>query len=109
MTMKAWTVKQPGGMDQLVIENRPIPTPADDEILIKVECTAVNRTDIITRENTTLEAPYPILGVEVSGIVEKEALDYPELKAGTRVAGLVNRGGYAEIGRASCREQVRRG
>ena len=96
MTMKAWTVKQPGGMDQLVIENRPIPTPADDEILIKVECTAVNRTDIITRENTTLEAPYPILGVEVSGIVEKEALDYPELKAGTRVAGLVNRGGYAE-------------
>src|SRR5699024_12647726 len=68
----------------------------DDEILIKVECTAVNRTDIITRENTTLEAPYPILGVEVSGIVEKEALDYPELKAGTRVAGLVNRGGYAE-------------
>lgn len=96
MTMKAWTMKQPGGIDQLVIEDRPIPTPSDDEVLIKVESTAINRTDIITRENTTLEAPYPILGVEVSGIVEKEAPNYPELKEGTRVAGLVNRGGYAE-------------
>ena len=96
MTMKAWTMKQPGGIDQLVIEDRPIPTPSDDEILIKVESTAINRTDIITRENTSLEAPYPILGVEVSGIVEKEAPNYPELKEGTRVAGLVNRGGYAE-------------
>lgn len=96
MTMKAWTMKQPGGIDQLVIEDRPIPTPSDDEVLIKVESTAINRTDIITRENTSLEAPYPILGVEVSGIVEKEAPNYPELKEGTRVAGLVNRGGYAE-------------
>jgi putative PIG3 family NAD(P)H quinone oxidoreductase len=94
--MKAWTMKQPGGIDQLVIEDRPIPTPSDDEVLIKVESTAINRTDIITRENTSLEAPYPILGVEVSGIVEKEAPNYPELKEGTRVAGLVNRGGYAE-------------
>lgn len=96
MTMKAWTMKQPGGIDQLVIEERPIPIPSDDEVLIKIESTAVNRTDIITRENTSLEAPYPILGVEVSGIVEKEAPNYPELKEGTRVAGLVNRGGYAE-------------
>ena len=96
MTMKAWTMKQPGGIDQLVIEERPIPIPSDDEVLIKVESTAINRTDIITRENTSLEAPYPILGVEVSGIVEKEAPNYPELKEGTRVAGLVNRGGYAE-------------
>ena len=96
MTMKAWTMKQPGGIDQLVIEERPIPTPSDDEVLIKVESTAINRTDIITRENTSLEAPYPILGVEVSGIVEKEAPNYPELKEETRVAGLVNRGGYAE-------------
>lgn len=96
MTMKAWTIKRPGGINQLVLENRQIPTPTDDEVLIKVECTAINRTDIITREDTTLKAPYPILGVEISGIVEKEAPNFPELKVGTRVAGLVNRGGYAE-------------
>ena len=94
--MRAWTMKQPGGIEQLVIEERPIPTPSEDEILIKVENTAINRTDVITRENTSLEAPYPILGVEVSGVVEKEAPNYPELTVGTRVAGIVNRGGYAE-------------
>jgi putative PIG3 family NAD(P)H quinone oxidoreductase len=94
--MKVWTIKEPGGIDQLVIENRPIPESNDDQVLIEVESTAVNRTDIITRENKSLEAPYPILGVEVSGTVVKEAPNYPDLKEGTRVAGIVNRGGYAE-------------
>ena len=94
--MKAWTIKAPGGMDQLIMTDRPIPEPTEDEILVKVESTAVNRTDIITREDKTLEAPYPILGVEVSGFVEKASPNYPELKEGTRVAGIVNQGGYAE-------------
>lgn len=94
--MKAWTIKQPGGRDQLIIKDQPLPTPTKDEVLVKVDSTAINRTDIMTREDSSLKAPYPILGVEISGIVEKEAPNYPELKRGTRVAGLVNRGGYAE-------------
>lgn len=94
--MKAWTMKEPGGIEQLELVNRPIPEAKADEILIKVEATAINRTDIITRERLDLTAPYPILGVEVSGIVEKEAEAYPELKKGTRVAGIVNQGAYAE-------------
>lgn len=94
--MKAWTIKQPGGRDQLIIKDQPLPNPTKDEVLVKVDSTAINRTDIMTREDSSLKAPYPILGVEISGIVEKEAPNYPELKRGTRVAGLVNRGGYAE-------------
>lgn len=94
--MKAWTIKQPGGRDQLIIKDQPLPTLTKDEVLVKVDSTAINRTDIMTREDSSLKAPYPILGVEISGIVEKEAPNYPELKRGTRVAGLVNRGGYAE-------------
>ena len=94
--MKAWTIKQPGGRDKLIIKDQPLPTPTKDEVLVKVDSTAINRTDIMTREDSSLKAPYPILGVEISGIVEKEAPNYPELKRGTRVAGLVNRGGYAE-------------
>lgn len=94
--MKAWTIKQPGGRDQLIIKDQPLPNPTKDEVLVKVDSTAINRTDIMTREDSSLKAPYPILGVEISGIVEKEVPNYPELKRGTRVAGLVNRGGYAE-------------
>lgn len=94
--MKAWTIKEPGGIDQLVMVDRPIPEPTEDEILIKVEATAVNRLDIITRENKNLEKPYPILGVEVSGVVEKESPNYPNLKKGTRIAGITKRNAYAE-------------
>ena len=94
--MKVWTVKEPGGIEQLELIERPIPIPADDEILIKVEATAINRTDIITRERKDLQAPYPVLGVEVSGIVVQESAKYPNLHKGTRIAGLVNQGSYAE-------------
>lgn len=94
--MRAWTIKSPGGIDQLDLIERPIPIPTEEEILIKVEATAINRTDIITRENRDLQPPYPILGVEVSGIVERESPQYPNLTKGTRVAGLVNHGSYAE-------------
>ena len=94
--MKAWTIKEPGGRDQLVMVERSIPEPTEDEVLIKVEATAINRTDIQTRENKSLEAPYPILGVEVSGVVVKESPNYPDVKEGMRVAGITNRNGYAE-------------
>ena len=94
--MKAWSIKAPGDADQLVMVERPIPEPLENEILIKVEAAAVNRLDIMTREDKTLEAPYPILGVEVSGIVEKESPEYPDLTVGTRVAGITERNAYAE-------------
>lgn len=94
--MRAWTIKAPGGIDQLEMVDRPIPQAKEDEILIKVEATAVNRTDIITRERKDLTPPYPILGVEVSGTVEEEAAAYPNLPKGTRVAGIVNQNAYAE-------------
>ena len=94
--MKAWTIKAPGGIEQLELVERAIPIPTEAEILIKVEATAINRTDIITRERKDLRAPYPILGVEVSGIVVQESAKHPNLTKGTRVAGLVNQGSYAE-------------
>ena len=50
--MKAWTIKQPGGRDQLIIKDQPLPTPTKDEVLVKVDSTAINRTDIMTREDS---------------------------------------------------------
>lgn len=92
--MKAITVKQPGGADQLQITEHPIPEPKDGEILIKVKAAAVNRTDIINREKN-LYLDTPILGVEVAGTVEKVGAG-AEVEVGTPVMGLVNGGGYAE-------------
>lgn len=91
--MKAIIVKQPGGPEQLKVTEHPKPEPKSDELLIKVQAAAINRTDILNREGRSGYLDNPILGVEVSGIVEKPAAG---IEAGTRVMGLVNGGAYAE-------------
>lgn len=93
--MKAITVKQPGGAEQLQIVEYTKPTPKEGELLIKVKAAAVNRTDIFNRENASGYLENPILGVEVSGIVE-EVGPGVTTAVGTKVMGLVNGGGYAE-------------
>src|SRR5699024_6067394 len=93
--MKAITVKQPGGADQLQITEQVKPEPKDGELLIKVKAAAVNRTDIVSRENSLGYMDSPILGVEVAGVVEKigEGIKFG---VGTKVMGLVNGGAYAQ-------------
>lgn len=93
--MKAITVKQPGGAEQLQVEDHVKPDPKDGELLIKVKAAAVNRTDIVNRESSSGYLENPILGVEVAGTVEKMGAGV-EIEAGTHVMGLVNGGGYAE-------------
>ncbi|MCM3763830.1 NAD(P)H-quinone oxidoreductase [Neobacillus niacini] len=93
--MKAITVKQPGGAEQLQVGEHEKPIPKDGELLIKVKAAAVNRTDIVTRKSSSSYLTNPILGVEVAGIVEKAGAG-AKTAVGTRVMGLVNGGGYAE-------------
>jgi len=93
--MKAIIVKQPGGPEQLKVTEQPKPEPREGELLIKVKSTAINRSDIVNREGLLGYLKNPILGIEVSGIVE-QAGQGTEVKVGTRVMGIVNGGGYAE-------------
>ncbi|NAP00904.1 alcohol dehydrogenase catalytic domain-containing protein, partial [Halomonas sp. MG34] len=93
--MKAVVVNQPGGAEQLQVEEVSKPSPGKGELLIKVKAAAINRTDIISREGKSGYMKNPILGVEVAG----EVVDGGEeatVPLGTRVMGLVNGGGYAE-------------
>lgn len=94
--MRGISMRQPGSADVLTEIDVPRPVPKAGELLLKVHTAAVNRTDIMRRENTALQAPYPILGVEVAGEVIENASDRSEFSTGTRVYGLVNLGGYAE-------------
>lgn len=93
--MKAITVKQPGGAEQLQIQELDKPNPKETELLIKVSAAAVNRTDIISREGKSGYSGNPILGVEVAGTVERAGAG-TTTALGTRVMGLVNGGGYAQ-------------
>jgi tumor protein p53-inducible protein 3 len=93
--MKAVVVKQPGGAEQLQFQDFPKPTLQEGELLIKVKASAINRSDIVTREGKSGYLSNPILGIEVSGEVVEVGLGV-NIEVGTRVMGLVNGGGYAE-------------
>ncbi|TVP91917.1 NAD(P)H-quinone oxidoreductase [Alkalibacterium sp.] len=94
--MKAWTITEPGGREVLKQKEFPEPSPKRGELLIQVKAAGINRTDTLTRQNTSLSSPYPILGVEVSGVVVANHSSDWTLEVGTRVAGLVNHGGCGE-------------
>lgn len=95
--MRAVSIKKPGNSEQLEIQERMMPKINEGDLLVHVKASALNRTDIMTRENKQLAEPYPILGVEVAGVVvENSSSSDNRLILGTRVAGLVNHGGYAE-------------
>src|SRR5699024_12664771 len=70
--------------------------PENVEMYIKLKAIVINRTEILTRESKQLEAPYPVLGIEVAGEIIENRSDRTDLEPGTRVAGLVNQGSYQE-------------
>lgn len=94
--MKAWSIEKPGGREVLKLNDYETPVPGEGELLVQVKAAGINRTDTLTRQNTALTEPYPILGIEVSGVVVENRSTDDTLNAGTRVCGLVNHGGYGE-------------
>ena len=87
--MRAVEISEPGGPDVLRIVERPIPTPAAGEVLIKVEAAGVNRPDIMQRLGKYPPPPgaSDIPGLEVAGTVDG---------SDRRVCALLAGGGYAE-------------
>jgi putative PIG3 family NAD(P)H quinone oxidoreductase len=96
--MTAIGITAPGGPDMLVPEKRPVPTPGDGEILVKVAAAGVNRPDVMQRMG--LYPPPPgapdIPGLEIAGEVVALGRNVKRWKVGDRVMALVVGGGYAE-------------
>lgn len=97
--MKAIVFNTPGNASVLHAEERAIPSVRENEVLIKVVAAGINRTDIIQRHG---KYPAPdgvaqdILGLEVSGIIEKTGTNVSQWKEGQEVCALLPGGGYAE-------------
>ena len=80
------------------------PNCKDNEVIIKVKSTAVNRADLAQRAGLY---PAPsgaseILGLECSGIIQEIGRNVVDRKVGDEVVALLAGGGYAEY--ASCPE-----
>jgi NADPH:quinone reductase-like Zn-dependent oxidoreductase len=100
-TMRAAVMYAPGGPEVLKLESRPIPTPKQGQVLIRVKAFGLNRSELFTRQGHSPGVQFPrVLGIEASGLVE----DAPgsEFKKGDIVAtvmggmGRVFDGSYAE-------------
>ncbi|MDR3606801.1 MAG: NAD(P)H-quinone oxidoreductase [Oligoflexia bacterium] len=95
--MKFIECTAPGGPENLKIAEGPRPTPAADQVLIKVHAAGVNRPDLAQRAGHYPPPPgaSPILGLEVSGVIE-EAGEGSRWQVGDAVCALTPGGGYAE-------------
>ncbi len=96
--MKAILLKQEGDAGQLYIGEYPMPEVGAEEILIRVQATALNRADILQRQGNYPPPPgaSAILGLEVAGIVEQVGPGVTQWKSGDNVMALLAGGGYAE-------------
>ena len=76
--MKAVLQEQHGSAEVLSIGETDRPVPGDDQVVIKVAATTVNRADIIQREGNYNQPPgdSPILGLEVQGLSTSWVLEY---------------------------------
>jgi NADPH:quinone reductase len=97
-TMIAIDPDAPGGPEVLRPVERPVPRPAEGEVLIKVAAAGVNRPDVLQRKGGYPPPPGApsILGLEVAGeVVEANGLA-EEALIGQPVCALIGGGGYAE-------------
>jgi len=70
--MKAAVVSAAGGPEVLRLESRPIPTPKQGQVLIRVKAFGLNRSELFTRQGHSPSVKFPrILGIEAVGLVEQ--------------------------------------
>ncbi|KAL2650531.1 hypothetical protein R1flu_018659 [Riccia fluitans] len=93
--MKAVVITQPGGPEVLQLQDVEEPKLAENEVMIKITATALNRADCFQRSGR-----YPrdslYLGFECSGVIEALGESVQKWKVGDQVCALLVGGGYAE-------------
>ncbi|HEY8538442.1 MAG TPA: NAD(P)H-quinone oxidoreductase [Steroidobacteraceae bacterium] len=97
-TMRVVDVAQPGGPEQLVLTERPLPSSGPHDVLIKVAAAGLNRADILQRRGAYPSPPGAPTnpGLEASGTVEAVGAQVREFKIGDTVCALLQGGGYSE-------------
>ncbi len=109
--MKAVICKRYGPPETLKIEDIPIPSPAGDELLIKVHYTTINDFDwsLVTGKPPTyrllfgLTRPkHPVPGIELSGVVEAIGNQVTSFKPGDAVHGDISGRGWGSYAEYVC-------
>jgi len=96
--MRALVVREHGGPEALVIEDRPSPEPGPGEVLVDVRAMGINYPDLLVIAGTyQILPPKPFVpGKELAGIVAAVGPEVTALEPGDRVMAQVEHGAFAE-------------
>lgn len=98
--MKAVVITRPGGPDVLEIQERPIPSAAAGQVVVRVHASALNRADLLQREGhypPPAGSPQDIPGMEFAGEIAELGEGVSEWRVGDRVFGIVGGGANAQF------------
>jgi putative PIG3 family NAD(P)H quinone oxidoreductase len=97
-TMTAIEIESFGPPEGLKPTARPVPTPGDGEVLVRVSHAGVNRPDVQQRLGGYPAPPgaSDIPGLEIAGTIVAVGPNVGDWKVGDRTCALVSGGGYAE-------------
>lgn len=96
--MNAIVAIEPGGTEQLKLEDLPIPEPKPGQAVVELDASGVNFIDVYFRQGLYAAPERPIrLGMEGAGTVRSVAPDVTTCEPGDRVAYCMERGSYAEF------------
>jgi NADPH2:quinone reductase len=96
--MIAVEIVAPGGPDVLQLTRRPVPTPRQGEVVIKLAYAGVNRPDTLQRAglyNPPVGAS-DLPGLEGAGVISAIGLGVTQWSVGDEVCALLPGGGYAQ-------------
>jgi NADPH2:quinone reductase len=101
-TMRCVEILEPGGPEVLTPAERPLPTPDQNQVLIKVAAAGVNRPDVIQRLGRYPPPPgaSDLPGLEVAGEIVVMDDNVSSWSVGDNVCALLTGGGYAEYATA---------
>ncbi len=101
--MKAVVTEGNGGPDVMRLGEASMPSIGEDDVLLKIAATAVNRADTQQRKGNYPPPPgeSEIMGLEAAGVIEAVGPGVQNWNAGDRVMTLLGGGGYATHARAA--------
>lgn len=97
--MQAVIARTPGDADVLERVEVDDPQPGPEDLLVRVQATALNRADIMQRRGhyPPPQGASEVLGLEVAGVVADAGHRVTGWEVGDRVCAVVASGGYAEF------------
>ncbi len=104
--MRAWVLESHSGPTGLVLRDVPEPVPADEEVVVEIRASALNRADLLQCQGRYPGPPmeHEIPGLELSGEVVAMGAGANRFALGSRVAGLA--AGAAFAGRIALHQDL---